>query len=505
MEILRSLPVSSASPYLHPRRISVLGDMESPVGIDHRTRRMRAGRGFRQAGALIGVVVSAVLFAACTSARSSVTAVTPSVALGPSAAMIPQPSLAKLNARTRQRLAPEARRVDLAVPTFSDPTNITNPLFPIGSLTSAVLIGKLHRQPWRAETTLLPNTKTVSWNGQQIETRQSQFVAYLNGRIFEVAVDLYAQADDGSVWYFGEDAFTYSHGHVADTEGTWLAGVTGPPAMIMPGHPHVGDVYRTENIPGLVFEQVTVEKTGVTVNGPVGPIPGAMVGQELHMDEVRLESKFFAPGYGEFFSGSGPTFEANALAVPVDALSQPTPVELDAISTRAVDILNAARSGGWSAASTALGTIDQAWNTFRAQPVPKRLAAQTDHAIQALSRAVGARDPRNTSQSAVDLMLADLDIELRYRGPAEVNVARFDAWTRQVQVDSTAGDGAAVVGDVTTLEWIRDRIALDAPHAGIVDDALRSLEAQAEAGELGAASAAAVRLSRTLAESSTPA
>ena len=147
----------------------------------------------------------------------------------------------------------------------------------------------------------------------------TSFVAYLNGRIFEVAVDLYAQADDGSVWYFGEDAFTYKHGGVADTEGTWLAGVTGPPAMIMPGHPQVGEVYRTENIPGLVFEQVTVKKVGVTVDGPVGSISGAMVGQELHMDEVRLEDKVFAPGYGEFFSGSGPTFEANALAVPIDA------------------------------------------------------------------------------------------------------------------------------------------------------------------------------------------
>jgi hypothetical protein len=28
-----------------------------------------------------------------------------------------------------------------------------------------------------------------------------------------------------------------------------------------------------------------------------------MVAQELHMDEARLEDKYFAPGYGEFFSG----------------------------------------------------------------------------------------------------------------------------------------------------------------------------------------------------------
>src|SRR5207344_3166673 len=230
--------------------------------------------------------------------------------------MIPQPSMDALNQRTLGRLAPETRRVDLVAPSFPDPTTITNPLFPIGELQSALLLGKLYGKPWRAETNLLPGTKIVEWNGQQIETLRSQFVAYLNGRIFEVAVDLYAQADDGSVWYFGEDAYTYEHGRVVDTEGTWLAGVNGPPAMIMPGHPKVGDVYRAENIPGLVFEQVTVERIGVTVNGPIGPVSGAMIGQELHMDEVRLEDKTFAPGYGELFSGGGRTFEANALAVP---------------------------------------------------------------------------------------------------------------------------------------------------------------------------------------------
>ena len=412
--------------------------------------------------------------------------------------MIPQPSLAKLNARTRRRLAPEGRRVDLAIPSFSDPTNITNPLFPIHNLTSAVLVGKLHGQPWRAETTLLPDTKTVSWNGQHVETLQSQFVAYLNGRIYEVAVDLYAQSDDGSVWYFGEDAFTYKQGRVANTEGTWLAGVTGPPAMIMPGHPQVGDVYRAENIPGLVFEQVTVKKVGVTVNGPVGPISGAMVGQELHMDEVRLESKFFAPGYGEFFSGSGPTYEANAIAVPADALSQPIPVELGAISTGVGDVLNATRSGDWSGASAALRAIDAAWIAFPVHAVPKRLATQIDEAIKALRRAVVARDLPGASHDAVELALADLDIQLRYRTPAEVNVARFGAWTRQLEVDARSGDRSAVVGDVTTLGWIRDRIPLDNAEAGIIDDALRSLEGQAEAGELGAASAAAVRLRHIL-------
>ena len=44
----------------------------------------------------------------------------------------------------------------------------------------------------------------------------SQFVAYGDGRVLEVARDYYAQADDGSVWYFGEDVDNYEDGVVVD-------------------------------------------------------------------------------------------------------------------------------------------------------------------------------------------------------------------------------------------------------------------------------------------------
>ncbi|MBA2277240.1 MAG: hypothetical protein H0W06_05695 [Chloroflexia bacterium] len=181
-------------------------------------------------------------------------------------------------------IAPDSERVDLDEPTFSDPTTITNPLFPISNLHSALLLGYAEGAPLRIEVTLLPETKTIEWNGQQTETLVSQFVAFRDGQILEVALDWYAQADDGSVWYFGEDVFNYEEGVVADTEGTWLAGKDGPPAMIMPADPAVGDVYRPENMPNFVFEEVTVTTVGETVTGPQGPVDGAIVAQELHQD-----------------------------------------------------------------------------------------------------------------------------------------------------------------------------------------------------------------------------
>jgi hypothetical protein len=197
------------------------------------------------------------------------------------------------------RLAADSARVDRGRPGFSDPTRITNPRFPVAGLTQVLQLGHEGGKPLRVEVTRLPRPRTIEWDGRWVGTVASQFVAYLDGRIQEVAVDYFAQADDGSVWYFGEDVANYRDGTVADHDGSWLAGRDGPPGMIMPADPREGDVYRSENIPGLVFEQDTVRSTTGTVDGPRGPVQGATLVEELLMDGT-VEHKAFAPGYGEF-------------------------------------------------------------------------------------------------------------------------------------------------------------------------------------------------------------
>ncbi|HEX4942399.1 MAG TPA: hypothetical protein VFW51_07675, partial [Actinomycetota bacterium] len=157
---------------------------------------------------LLALAIVASLLGACTASPEA----TPGTATSPSAdapATIPQPSvLGDLP------LAPEGERVDIAMPTFSDPTNITNPLFPVSKQGSVVLLGHVDDQPFRTEVTLLPETRIIGWQGRQIEVAVSQYNAFLGGRITEVAFDLYAQADDGSVWYFGEDVFDFRDGAI---------------------------------------------------------------------------------------------------------------------------------------------------------------------------------------------------------------------------------------------------------------------------------------------------
>src|SRR5215212_7252449 len=295
--------------------------------------------------------------------------------------------------------APQGKRVDLATPSFSEPTSVTNPLFPVSKQESVLMVGRVDGKPFRTEVTLLPDTRIIEWQGQQVETLVSQYTAYLDGRIHEVAYDFYAQADDGSVWYFGEDVFNFKDGAIADTHGTWIAGKDGPAAMIMPSDPKVGDVYRPENIPGFVFEEVTVKSTDKTLDGPLGPIVGGLVVEELHMDGTT-EDKTFAPGYGEFYTAGGGDVEALALAVPTDAASGPTPAELQTLSSGAPAVFDAARSGNWDAASTTVEKMSAAWETYRAGEVPRLIEPRMSDALGSLAEAVDARDATQAQQAA---------------------------------------------------------------------------------------------------------
>ena len=416
---------------------------------------------------------------------------------------VTQPTAAQLAAAGLHKLpvASSRNRVDLVAAPFSHPTRVTNPLFPISNLRSAVLNGQVDGKRFRTETTLLPQTKIMEWTDRQcVEVLVSQYLAYSDGRIEEVALDRYAQDDKGAVWYLGEDVFNYEDGVIAETSGTWLAGEEGPAAMIMPARPKVGDVYRPENIAGFVFEQVTVKATGETVDGPHGPVHGAILVEELH-DNGSREKKTFAPGYGEFFTGSGGDVEALALAVPTDTRPGHVPAALKTFSARANRAYELALVRNWKAAGAAVSEMTEAWRAYRATgSVPARLEEPTSAALAVLARAVGGRKTIDAARAANDTSQAGLDLELQYRPVAEIDRSRFGLWLRQVIVDARNGDAGAVSGDTATLEWIRDRIVFGLEKADVarIDTLLRKLRSNATDRNLKTASRTALALRAVL-------
>ncbi len=398
-------------------------------------------------------------------------------------------------------VGPDSARVDLAMPTFSNPTQIDSPLFPVSQQESVLFLGKVDGKPFRTEVTTLPFTRIVQWEGQTVETLVSQYFAYLDGRIQEVAYDLYAQADDGSVWYFGEDLGDFEDGAMVTKEGTWLAGKDAPAAMIMVAKPKVGDVFRTENSPGFAFEEVSVKAVDQTLDGPLGPIPGGVVVSELHMD-ATTEDKSFAPGYGEFYTASGPDVEPLALAVPTDKADGPRPADLSTLHMGAAAIFAAAGTKDWKATSAEIKRMTAAWTSYRAGGVPRLIEPQMTAALDALDRAVAARDAGRSRQSAIDVARSSLDIQLRYRPATEVNLARVDLWAAQVLVDAAAKDGGSVRGDAFTLVYLRDRILRSVDPADLIriNTQLLDLQIAGLDGNLKAATDAATQLRKIVAE-----
>ena len=101
---------------------------------------------------------------------------------------IPQPKVDGLPVAAAQK------RVDLSLPGFTRPTEITNPLFPVSQQASVLFTGRVDDKPFRTEVTLLPYTRIVEWSGVQIEAAVSQYVAYSDGRITE------SKAVTGLLW-----------------------------------------------------------------------------------------------------------------------------------------------------------------------------------------------------------------------------------------------------------------------------------------------------------------
>lgn len=57
--------------------------------------------------------------------------------------------------------------------------------------------------------------------GQALVMEDREFVS---GELQEVTLDYFAQSDEGSVYYLGEDVDNYKHGKVVGHEGAWLYG-----------------------------------------------------------------------------------------------------------------------------------------------------------------------------------------------------------------------------------------------------------------------------------------
>lgn len=383
---------------------------------------------------------------------------------------------------------------DIGPGDFSNPTEVNNEYYPVSELTHVVMLGEDEGEPLRVEVTLLPDTKTIEWGDGETETVTAQFIALSDDEIVERTDDWFAQDDDGNVWYFGEAVENYEDGVLADTDGSWIAGSDGPPGLIMPADPQVGDLFHSENIPDLVYEEDLVVSTTETVEGPSGPIEGALKIQETV--EGTLEEKYWAPGYGEF-RAIVPDEEDVVLvfALPNDATGDAVPVELDDLVVNAIEI-----GAPDTDADRRADLLEQITTTVEEGNVIPDVAAPfgdaLEEAVDELTTAVEDDDDEAVAEAAIAVELSALDVLMTYGELPDL--ARIDALNRRLQLELAAGDETAAFNTATVIDALWARSQSRYPGRDGVGEAVGDLTAAVEAEDLDAIGSAADALSAAL-------
>ena len=121
-----------------------------------------------------------------------------------------------------------------------------------------------------------------------------------DGEVVEDTFDWYAQDEDGSIWYLGEDTKEYENGKMVSTEGSWEAGVDGAQAgIIIPGEPEVGQVYRQEYYEGEAEDNGEILSLDASATVPFGSFDGVLKTKDTNaLEPGVLEHKYYAKEIG---------------------------------------------------------------------------------------------------------------------------------------------------------------------------------------------------------------
>ena len=130
-------------------------------------------------------------------------------------------------------------------------------------------------------------------------------VVMQNGEIVEDTIDWFAQQIDGTVWYCGELSKEFEDGELVSLEGSWKAGRDlARPGVIMPGAPHVGDVYRQEFALGDAEDAAQNRSLTGSATVPAASCARscAVIREFTPLEPDANELKYYAPNIGRILS-----------------------------------------------------------------------------------------------------------------------------------------------------------------------------------------------------------
>jgi hypothetical protein len=174
---------------------------------------------------------------------------------------------------------------------------VDNPYFPLPPGTTLTYHGQEDGDRILDQVTVTDRTKVIL----DVPATVVSDRVMVNGLPSEQTFDWYAQDKQGNVWYLGESAYDFEHGHWVRADDSWESGRDGAePGIIMEAHPAVHDVYAQEHLPGTALDMARVISTDATVVVPYGTFTHVVETTECTpLEPGVVDLKYYGAGVGE--------------------------------------------------------------------------------------------------------------------------------------------------------------------------------------------------------------
>jgi hypothetical protein len=191
--------------------------------------------------------------------------------------------------------------------TFS--TTITNEFFPLSVGERWVLVGKEGSQNIGLQITVLSGLEKFYRGKDAVSTLRVEETEWedenANGAIdtgefiIETSINYFAETEEGTVCYFGEDVDIFQEDGSVSHEGSWLADAPdNAPGVFMPAEPQVGMSFQQEVAPGIAEDQATIVSAGKTVRTPAGPFTETIGVRDFNSLDGSRGTKSYARNVG---------------------------------------------------------------------------------------------------------------------------------------------------------------------------------------------------------------
>lgn len=183
---------------------------------------------------------------------------------------------------------------------FTAPLHVDNRMFPLTPGTQYVYQGWIveggESKPHSVVFTVTDVTKTVDG----VRTVVAWDRDFLDGRLQEQELALFAQDDRGNLWNFGEYPEEWDNGRLTGAPDTWIRGAGGAYGGIhMLARPGAGSRYVEGRVPAIEFYDLTrVIRTSQATCVPAHCFRRVLVTDEWSPGQSGHQIKYYAPGVG---------------------------------------------------------------------------------------------------------------------------------------------------------------------------------------------------------------